>query len=92
MFSYPPVKVGDTFTDARGEEIIKNLYATGFSTMRTGKPVIRCCSLAERLTISSINITGAKMLQSSVILQNFNSFGWGNRNRLTKRRHPSWPA
>jgi outer membrane protein insertion porin family len=28
-------------------------------------------------TISSINITGAKMLQSSVILQNFNSFGLG---------------
>ena len=30
VFSYLPVKVGDTFTDARGEEIIKNLYATGF--------------------------------------------------------------
>ena len=30
VFNYLPVKVGDTFTDAQGEEIIKTLYATGF--------------------------------------------------------------
>ena len=79
VFSYLPVKVGDTFTDARGEEIIKNLYATGFfddvRVETLGDQVL--LTVVERPTISSINITGAKMLQSSVILQNFNSFGLG---------------
>ncbi|MDB5991730.1 MAG: rane protein, partial [Herbaspirillum sp.] len=30
VFSYLPVKVGDTFTDEKGSEAIKALYATGF--------------------------------------------------------------
>ena len=30
VFNYLPVKVGDNFNDARSEEIIKKLYATGF--------------------------------------------------------------
>ena len=77
VFNYLPVKVGDTFTDARGEEIIKNLYATGFfddvrvETM--GNQVL--LTVVERPTISTLNITGAKMLQNDVIKQNFNNFG-----------------
>ncbi|UOO82284.1 outer membrane protein assembly factor BamA [Uruburuella testudinis] len=79
VFNYLPVKVGDTFTDARGEEIIKNLYATGFfddvrvETM--GNQVL--LTVVERPTISSLNITGAKMLQNDAIKQNFNTFGLG---------------
>jgi outer membrane protein insertion porin family len=45
VFSYLPVKVGDTFTDARGEEIIKNLYATGFfDDVRVETWATKCCS------------------------------------------------
>ena len=58
VFSYLPVKVGDTFTDARGEEIIKNLYATGFfddvRVETLGDQVL--LTVVERPTISSINI------------------------------------
>ena len=77
VFNYLPVKVGDTFTDARGEEIIKNLYATGFfddvRVETLGNQVL--LTVVERPTISTLNITGAKMLQNSVIKQNFNNFG-----------------
>ena len=30
VFNYLPIKVGDTFTDARAEASIKALFATGF--------------------------------------------------------------
>ncbi|MDO1509797.1 MULTISPECIES: outer membrane protein assembly factor BamA [unclassified Neisseria] len=77
VFNYLPVKVGDTFSDAKSEEIIKNLYATGFfddvrvETM--GNQVL--LTVVERPTISSLNITGAKMLQNDAIKKNFDAFG-----------------
>ncbi|ASK27224.1 outer membrane protein assembly factor BamA [Neisseria chenwenguii] len=77
VFSYLPVKVGDTFTDARSEEIIKKLYATGFfddvrvETM--GNQVL--LTVIERPTIGSLNITGAKTLQADAIKKNFANFG-----------------
>ena len=44
VFTYLPVKVGDTFTDAKGQEIIKELYATGFfEDVRVEPWVIRYC-------------------------------------------------
>ena len=77
VFNYLPVKVGDQFSDARSEEIIKTLYATGFfddvrvETM--GNQVL--LTVIERPTISTLNITGAKMLQNDVIKKNLESFG-----------------
>ena len=77
VFNYLPVKVGDQFSDARSEEIIKSLYATGFfddvrvETM--GNQVL--LTVIERPTISTLNITGAKMLQNDVIKKNLESFG-----------------
>ena len=77
VFNYLPVKVGDNFSDARSEEIIKNLYATGFfddvrvETM--GNQVL--LTVVERPTIATLNITGAKMLQNDAIKKNLESFG-----------------
>lgn len=77
VFNYLPVKIGDTFTDAKSEEIIKNLYATGFfddvrvETM--GNQVL--LTVVERPTISSLNVTGAKMLPNDAIKKNFDTFG-----------------
>ena len=77
VFNYLPVKIGDTFTDAKSEEIIKNLYATGFfddvrvETM--GNQVL--LTVVERPTISSLNVTGAKMLPNDAIKKNFDAFG-----------------
>ncbi|MCP1660489.1 outer membrane protein assembly factor BamA [Neisseria perflava] len=77
VFSYLPVKVGDNFNDARSEEIIRNLYATGFfddvRVETTGNQVL--LTVIERPTISTLNITGAKMLQNDAIKKNLESFG-----------------
>ncbi len=77
VFNYLPVKIGDTFTDAKSEEIIKNLYATGFfddvRVETSGNQVL--LTVVERPTISSVNITGAKMLQNEAIKKNFDAFG-----------------
>ncbi|PSJ81276.1 outer membrane protein assembly factor BamA [Neisseria iguanae] len=77
VFNYLPVKVGDNFSDERSEEIIRDLYATGFfddvrvETM--GNQVL--LTVVERPTIASLNITGAKMLQNDAIKKNLESFG-----------------
>lgn len=77
VFNYLPVKIGDTFTDAKSEEIIKNLYATGFfddvRVETLGNQVL--LTVVERPTISSVNISGAKMLQNEAIKKNFDAFG-----------------
>ncbi len=77
VFNYLPVKVGDQFSDARSEEIIKSLYATGFfddvRVETLGNQVL--LTVIERPTISTLNITGAKMLQNDVIKKNLESFG-----------------
>lgn len=79
IFNYLPVKVGDTFSDAKSEEIIKNLYATGFfediRVETLGNQVL--LTVVERPTISSLNISGAKLLQNDAIKKNFDAFGLG---------------
>lgn len=77
VFSYLPVKVGDNFSDGQSEEIIRDLYATGFfddvrvETM--GNQVL--LTVIERPTIATLNITGAKMLQNDAIKKSLESFG-----------------
>lgn len=77
VFTYLPVKVGDTFTNASGEEIIKGLYATGFfddvrvETM--GNQLL--LTVVERPVISVLNITGAKIIPNDGIKKSFNNFG-----------------
>ncbi|OSI12425.1 outer membrane protein assembly factor BamA [Neisseria canis] len=88
VFSYLPVKVGDTFTDARGEEIVKELYATGFfddvrvETM--GDQVL--LTVIERPTISELTITGAKSLPADAIKKNLASFGLGQSQPFSQAK------
>lgn len=88
VFNYLPVKVGDNFNDARSEEIIKKLYATGFfddvrvETMDNQVLL----TVIERPTISSLNITGAKMLQNDAIKKTLKHLVWRNPNTSTKQR------
>src|SRR5689334_16117195 len=62
VFNYLPVKVGDTFTDEKGSEAIKALYATGFfkdvRVETEGKVVV--VMVEERPAISSVDFTGIK--------------------------------
>ncbi|QEY23764.1 outer membrane protein assembly factor BamA [Neisseria animalis] len=77
VFSYLPVKVGDNFNDSRSQEIIKNLYATGFfddvRVETLGNQVL--LTVVERPTVSSLNITGGKILQNDAIKKNLEAFG-----------------
>ncbi|UTH73468.1 outer membrane protein assembly factor BamA [Chromobacterium sp. IIBBL 290-4] len=62
VFNYLPVKVGDTFTDAKAQESIKALFNTGFFNdvriENRGSTLI--VTVAERPVITQLNINGAK--------------------------------
>lgn len=79
VFSYLPVKIGDTFNDGEGENIVKKLYATGFfddirvETM--GNQVL--LTVVERPIISSLDVTGGKTINNNDIKKNLANFGLG---------------
>ncbi|WP_037587711.1 outer membrane protein assembly factor BamA [Stenoxybacter acetivorans] len=79
VFSYLPVKVGDTFTDVEGENIIRNLYATGFfddvRIETLGSQVL--LTVVERPVISSLTIEGGKTIGNTDIQKNLAGFGLG---------------
>ncbi|MCP2039994.1 outer membrane protein insertion porin family [Neisseria sp. HSC-16F19] len=79
VFNYLPVKIGDTFTDVHGEEIIKNLYATGFfddvRVETSGNQVL--LTVVERPIISSLTVSGGKTLSNEDIRKNLAGFGLG---------------
>lgn len=79
VFSYLPVKIGDTFNDGEGENIVKKLYATGFfddirvETM--GNQVL--LTVVERPIISSLDVAGGKTINNNDIKKNLANFGLG---------------
>ncbi|KIA80810.1 membrane protein [Chromobacterium piscinae] len=62
VFNYLPVKVGDTFTDAKAQESIKALFNTGFfNDVRVeSRGATLIVTVAERPVITQLNINGAK--------------------------------
>lgn len=79
VLGYLPVKVGSTFTDGEGEQMIKNLYATGlFDDVRVetmGNQVL--LTVVERPIINTLTVTGGKTFPSDTIKKNLDSFGLG---------------
>lgn len=77
IFSYLPIKIGDTFTDIRGEEIIKSLYSTGFfediQVETQNNQVL--LTVTERPIINSLNVSGAKMIPNDNIKKTLESMG-----------------
>ncbi|WP_324780600.1 outer membrane protein assembly factor BamA [Thiobacillus sedimenti] len=62
VFSYLPVKVGDTMTDEKTEAAIKALYATGFfkDVRLEARDGVLIVSVAERPSIAKITLNGIK--------------------------------
>src|SRR5450830_61327 len=62
VFSYLPVRVGDTFTDEKGTAAIKALYATGFfkDVRVEAEGDVLVIQLEERPAIASVDFTGIK--------------------------------
>lgn len=79
VFNYLPVKVGDTFTDESGSEIIQRLFATGlFDDVRVesmGEQVL--LTVIERPVVSSLTVEGGKLIQNDAIRKNLDAFGLG---------------
>src|SRR5690606_5710642 len=62
VFSYLPVRVGDTMTDEKASEAVKALFATGFfrDVRLEAEGDVLVVHVEERPAIASIDITGAK--------------------------------
>ncbi|WP_028451194.1 outer membrane protein assembly factor BamA [Chitinilyticum aquatile] len=69
VFNYLPVKVGESFDDAKARESIKVLFGTGFFNdvrIETDKDTI-IITVQERPTVAQINVNGAKLLEKDQI-------------------------
>ncbi len=69
LFSYLPVKVGDTMTEQKAQEALRALYATGFFKnvkLEVDKDVL-IVFVEERPAIAQIDISGAKEISSDAL-------------------------
>lgn len=86
VFSYLPIKVGETLTDERAAEAIKSLYATGFfkdvRLERNGNVLI--IMVEERPAIASVEFTGMKEFQKDDIRRAFKDLGLAEGRILDK--------
>ena len=79
VFGYLPVKVGERLDDASAARAVRALYATGFFNdvrFEVDNDVL-IIYLAERPTIASVDISGAKDLSSEVLLKALKDLGLG---------------
>ncbi|MEW6352937.1 MAG: outer membrane protein assembly factor BamA [Pseudomonadota bacterium] len=71
VFSYLPVKVGDTFDDARSAEAIRALFKTGFfkDVQMEREGDILVVTVVERPAIGSVKISGNKDIETEQLMQ-----------------------
>lgn len=77
VFSYLPVKVGDTLNDDKAAQAIKSLFATGFFRdvrIEVEKDVM-VVVLQERPAISSLNFVGMKEFEKDAIVKALREVG-----------------
>jgi len=77
VFSYLPVKVGDTMTDEKASQAIRSLFATGFFKdvsleVENGVLII---NIQERPSVAQIEINGAKEFNKTDLLKGMRSMG-----------------
>jgi outer membrane protein insertion porin family len=86
VFSYLPVRVGDTFTDEKAAAAIKALYATGFfKDVRIevdGNVLV--VMLEERPAIASVEFTGTKEFEKAQLVKSLKELGLGEGRILDK--------
>lgn len=66
-----PVKEGDTYTDAVGEDIIRRLHASGFyeNALLEQNGNMLIITVKERPIVSELTVKGAKVLPTDVIVK-----------------------
>ncbi len=77
VFSYLPVKIGDTMDDEKSVAAIKALYATGFfkDVRIEAEGGVLVVVVSERPAIASIDIIGAKELKKDTLLTGLKQIG-----------------
>jgi outer membrane protein insertion porin family len=77
VFSYLPVKVGDTLDETKATEAIKALYATGFfkDVRLKSENGILIVEVDERPAIAQISINGAKEFEKDKLLEGLKQAG-----------------
>ena len=77
VFSYLPVKVGDTMTDAKAAEAIKALFATGFfkDVRIEVDSGVMAVLLEERPAIASIDFVGVKEFDKDALKKGLKDVG-----------------
>jgi outer membrane protein insertion porin family len=79
VFSYLPVRVGDTFNDEKGAAAIKALYATGFfkDVRIEAEGNVLVVLVEERPAIAAVEFTGAKEFDKDVLVKSLKEIGLG---------------
>lgn len=77
VFSYLPVKVGDTLDAAKATAAVKALYATGFfkDVKLKAENGVLIVQVEERPAIAQINITGAKAFEKDKLKEGLKQAG-----------------
>ena len=79
VFSYLPVKVGDTMTDDKASQTIRALFATGFFrdvTLEVEEGVL-VVLVQERPSIAQIDFTGLREFDKETVLKAMGQIGLG---------------
>ncbi|MBC7573718.1 MAG: outer membrane protein assembly factor BamA [Herminiimonas sp.] len=79
VFSYLPVRVGETFTDDKAAAAIKALYATGFfkDVRIEADGDVLVVLIEERPAIAKVDFTGAKEFDKDVLTKALKEIGLG---------------
>ena len=86
VFSYLPVRVGDTFNDEKASTAIKALYATGFFKdvrIEVDGDVL-VVLVEERPAIANVDFTGTKEFDKAQLIKSLKEIGLGESRILDK--------
>ncbi len=86
VFTYLPVRVGETFDDEKSIAAIKALYATGFfkDVRLEEENGVLVVLVEERPAISSVDFTGAKEFEKDVLVKALGEIGVGESKIFDK--------
>ncbi len=86
VFSYLPVRVGETFTDDKGSAAIKALYATGFfkDVRIEAEGDVLVVLVEERPAIAAVDFTGIKEFDKDQLNKALKDIGLGESRTYDK--------
>ena len=86
VFSYLPVRVGETFDDDKGTAAIKALYATGFfkDVRLEEENGVLVVLVEERPAIAAVDFTGTKEFEKDMLVKALREIGVGETKIFDK--------